>query len=703
MQRLKHTHTLIQILIASLMLSVFSNSYSKVITAQEAINVCQTLDSGTITKDTYDVEGVITGVVRAMHGLKLVNADIICDNGIFYLYRLANIDSLAFEHFYDLRVGDTVVVRTRLENYDSIASSYYGYLISLKKYKNPTPELLAVAHDQKWQMIATDQHKAQQNTLTRIMVIATGILFIILIFWAYSLSKRSEQDYLTKLFNRSGGEAHFNYSINSRIAGYFIILDLDKFKSVNDRYGHDTGDVLLIKFAQTIKKHFPDDITMRMGGDEFAIYIEGIDETTLHKRIDRFFADVVNIKIDSFSELQITSSAGATYYNGSKQDNYDSLYIRADKGLYESKQHKGCCLTLVDQDNEKRSFNFAQWMLIALLSIVPSLGFASASDNLAAQESVINTFEADSICSTLGDREFSEKAYNISGVIIGYRHVLGDSLFLMAELEMGDESLMVYNLADYDSVAFKHDNALGYGDTIVICSRLYRQDNENYASNGYLIANRRYIDPVEKLISENKEAQWMLVIKAEQEKAHTTVNIVLILCAVITITILFVWLINANHTSKHDHLTKVNNRFGGESKIREQLARNTKGYFCLFDIDKFKVINDNLGHTSGDECLAKLAAAAKKQFSGNIVMRLGGDEFAIFIKNIDQKRLEALIEKFFNRVHGIHLKADPNYRVAISMGIARCDGSDCTFDQLYSIADKNLYKSKETRGCNYTL
>ena len=690
-------------LIVATLLSISTSVNAKVITAQEAIGICRSLDDGAITKDVFEVEGVISGVVRAMHGLKLVNADIICDDGIFYLYHLANLDSLKFEHFYDLRVGDTVVVRTRLENFGGVASSYYGYLVSLKKYKNPTPELLAVAHDQKWQMIAADQHRLQQNTLTRILVVATGILFIILVLWAYSLSKRSEQDYLTKLFNRSGGEAHFNYSINSRVAGYFIILDLDKFKSVNDRYGHDTGDELLIKFAQTIRKHFPNDITMRMGGDEFAIYIEGINEETLRERINTFFGDVEKIQIDQYPELHITSSAGATYYDGSKHDNYDSLYIRADKGLYQSKQHMGCCLTLVDKNDDKRSFSFAQWLLIAMLSLMPCLGHANEVMPRPADEPVLNSFQADSICRTLGDRKFSKQAYNIEGVIIGYRHVLGDSLFLMAEIEMGDESLMVYNLADIDSVPFKKGDALGYGDTILIRSRLYHEDDDTYASQGYLLANRRYIDPVEKLISENKEAQWMLVIKAEQEKAHSTVNWVLILCASITIAILFIWLINANYTSKHDHLTKVSNRFGGETKIKAQLAADTKGYFCLMDVDKFKVINDDLGHTTGDECLLKLATAAKKHFSGNIVMRLGGDEFAIFIKNIDQQQLEASLERFFKRVNAIRLKADPTYRIAISMGIARCEGSKCTFDKLYSKADKNLYKSKETKGCSYTL
>lgn len=69
---------------------------------------------------------------------------------------------------------------------------------------------------------------------------------------------------------------------------------MDKFKSVNDKYGHDIGDKVLIAIAVAMKKaQREDDISMRLGGDEFAMYFRNIDtEEDAKLVIERLFSEI---------------------------------------------------------------------------------------------------------------------------------------------------------------------------------------------------------------------------------------------------------------------------------------------------------------------------------------------------------------------------------------------------------------------------
>lgn len=706
---LRRIYTYSQRFILTILLSVLAiqvNADSKhVLNLEEAISICKALEPGTRTEEAFDIEGVITGACRSIVSPGHLNVDMMLGDQVFYLYRLSNIDSLKFEHFHDLRVGDTIVVHSRLENYNNIPSSYFGYITSHKKYVDPSPELFQHNQDNEWQLVMNQQVHQQQTHLTVVLCIATSILFLIMLLWAYTLSVKSEHDYMTKLYNRYGGESRTSFEFNSQKAGYLFILDLDSFKKINDKYGHSTGDRGIILFAQLMQKHFAKDLTMRMGGDEFAIYIEEEKNTleAVQARMKEFFKDVDNIRIEGYPELRISSSVGAAYYNGSKSVHYDEIYKYADEALYSSKQHKGCYLTFNNKATSKTSVSFMP--RIILLAIVSLLSFSSvkAQDEKAIEETILTTFEADSISRLHPKLETSKKDYLIQGVIDGYCHVQHDSIYLRAELEMGDSTFLVYYLADIDSIPFSSHTALGYKDTILIRSRVGMIEGVPWAPYGYLISIQKYRDPVKELITKNKQKEWLLLISAEQRKAHDTVNAIVALCSIIALLALMLWLITSNHKSKTDYMTKISNRYGGELKINNLLLKNTKGYYCVIDVDKFKYVNDHIGHTSGDECLIKLCELMKKHFSGNVIMRLGGDEFALFLKIDNKEKLEATIQEFFDKLSKVRLDADPNYRIAVSVGAAFCSGRSSSIDKLYSEADRNLYKSKEIDGCHLTV
>lgn len=92
----------------------------------------------------------------------------------------------------------------------------------------------------------------------------------------------SEMDLMTGIRNRGSGERKIKETIAQNIPGMFVILDCDKFKSINDTYGHAVGDEVIIAVAKALQGICGEkDILLRLGGDEFAMYIPGmLDDVT---------------------------------------------------------------------------------------------------------------------------------------------------------------------------------------------------------------------------------------------------------------------------------------------------------------------------------------------------------------------------------------------------------------------------------------
>ena len=110
------------------------------------------------------------------------------------------------------------------------------------------------------------------------------ILVLLLVFYIIhnnrirneELRRDAQTDGLTGVLNKRTTEALINEILEQRPheKGTFIILDVDKFKEVNDHYGHAVGDIVLSTLGQTLRNYFREnDIIERIGGDEFVIYM----------------------------------------------------------------------------------------------------------------------------------------------------------------------------------------------------------------------------------------------------------------------------------------------------------------------------------------------------------------------------------------------------------------------------------------------
>lgn len=159
----------------------------------------------------------------------------------------------------------------------------------------------------------------------------------------------SETDLMTGIRNRGSGESAVRNLIAQGNRGMFCLLDADKFKSINDNYGHKTGDMVIKSIANAMKKAFREqDVIMRLGGDEFAAYAVGINgEESGRGIISRFLREIEAIDIPELKGRKVSVSVGITFFEGDTSDNFEKIYKRADRGTYGSKTVEGNAVTFM--------------------------------------------------------------------------------------------------------------------------------------------------------------------------------------------------------------------------------------------------------------------------------------------------------------------------------------------------------------------
>ena len=162
----------------------------------------------------------------------------------------------------------------------------------------------------------------------------------------------AHKDALTGVYNRAGYDSIVEGHTEWTDVG-FLIMDIDKFKLINDNYGHDIGDQMLRRVASILQTTFrEEDYIIRFGGDEFVVLIPGFGPEV---------AEIVQKKIESINVLlenligalpKSSVSAGVAF---SSEGVTKELYTKADKALYEIKSttRRGCRVFKEDSEVSK--------------------------------------------------------------------------------------------------------------------------------------------------------------------------------------------------------------------------------------------------------------------------------------------------------------------------------------------------------------
>ena len=153
------------------------------------------------------------------------------------------------------------------------------------------------------------------------------------------------------------------------------------------------------------------------------------------------------------------------------------------------------------------------------------------------------------------------------------------------------------------------------------------------------------------------------------------------------------------HQAHHDALTGLLNRREFETKVGQGLelySEDTSHALCVMDLDRFKIVNDTVGHTAGDELLKQISTRIKQQLrKSDLVARIGGDEFALFlinVKTIDAQRITEGVLKEIREFQFIW--GGQAFRVGASIGLVDAPPQVSTYETLYHAADTACYMAK---------
>ena len=153
----------------------------------------------------------------------------------------------------------------------------------------------------------------------------------------------AEHDALTDLLNRGSFEKVFEIYENGDQPYALILIDVDTFKSVNDTYGHATGDKILQKVSKLLKNAFRSiDYICRIGGDEFAIVMVEMTSDLQYTICDKINAVNTELAKAEADLPAVSLSVGVAFSD--RENPGESIFKDADKALYKVKENgkNGC-------------------------------------------------------------------------------------------------------------------------------------------------------------------------------------------------------------------------------------------------------------------------------------------------------------------------------------------------------------------------
>ena len=189
--------------------------------------------------------------------------------------------------------------------------------------------------------------------LVILIVMSAGIALVVHTEGIYSkkmnkrLKNEADYDALTNAYSRRRGVEELANAYSSFVKGSqnptLMMFDLDRFKLINDNFGHDIGDVVLRRTVEAINEIIKDtDIIIRWGGDEFIGVFYGLNKEEAREIAQRILDKINSIEIPvKTSEIddivKIEMSIGVTYFSKSDRQASDAVK-RADDAMYESKE-----------------------------------------------------------------------------------------------------------------------------------------------------------------------------------------------------------------------------------------------------------------------------------------------------------------------------------------------------------------------------
>jgi diguanylate cyclase (GGDEF)-like protein len=156
------------------------------------------------------------------------------------------------------------------------------------------------------------------------------------------LENLSFKDSLTRSYNHRGfhrfAQPHFESSLAQGLTPAVIYGDVDYLKLINDTYGHENGDIIIVAASELLNEMFPNEIVARIGGDEFIVFIKDFSSYR-QSRLNEDLTALMNIKSKELNKAFIfRMSFGFCIYDGLKHHSLEDMIREADNLLYETRK-----------------------------------------------------------------------------------------------------------------------------------------------------------------------------------------------------------------------------------------------------------------------------------------------------------------------------------------------------------------------------
>jgi diguanylate cyclase (GGDEF)-like protein len=492
---------------------------------------------------------------------------------------------------------------------------------------------------------------------------------------------RAEHDSLTGLRNHGAFQRELGEWIEAGEPFSLLMLDLDAFKAYNDTHGHPAGDALLARIAEAMRGGIREgDRVYRYGGDEFAILLPRVGPGEARDVAGRVRAAVACLT-ESAGPL-VTVSVGLARFPDDARTK-DVLVAAADRGLY-----------LAKPPNRSRAASDEQNRDLYL----------AALDETAF--TLLERLEPHLLL-----RAIIERAAVMVGVPHGY-------LYLLEDDGRGGSDLVVRVATglfeDYEGYRLPHDTGAGWAVVRTGQAQLV-DDYDTYVGRAPDLAYGRFGAVCAVPLTSGGEVLGVLgLASGDPDRPFTERE----LAALVRFAQLAsIALDNARlferaqsevlsraHAALHDLLTGLPNRTLLLNRLAELLevprgerARPKRRVgMILLDLDRFKVVNESLGHAAGDLLLVEVGRRLQRAArSTDTVARLGSDEFGVLLGPVRSAR-EA--ERVATRIE--RLLAEPfdldgrDLSVGVSVGLAIGSVGDTAAGDLLKEAEIALHRAK---------
>ena len=482
---------------------------------------------------------------------------------------------------------------------------------------------------------------------------------------------RADQDALTGLRNHGAFQRELSELLQETGADHpfaTLMLDLDAFKTFNDSRGHPAGDALLAAIAQAMAAATREgDLLYRYGGDEFAAILPGADRVAAHDVADRIRAAVAGATLEA-SGLHITVSAGVACFPDDGRTK-DALVAVADRAMYLAKTAARVNETPASSDDP---------YLRALDET--TLALLDRRDSAILLETILTR-----ACALLGTPHGYIHIVEPDGRGLEVRHGSGAfSRFVGDHLEI-DEGVggrvvgtgMPFAIDDYDTFEQRaSDVPIGILGAVVGVPLNSGDDVVGVIGLASGTSGRpfraREIDALSRF------AQLASIVLDNARLVD-----------------------DAQRGALYDPTTGLPNRELLTDRIAHALASASPDEadpiaVIMLDLDRFKVINESVGHVVGDRLLLavgqRLAASLRP---GDTVARFGGDEFGIILDHVsDVDEARQIAHRLGQELRAPFPLNGRDWFITASVGIAIGRPGRSTPDELLREAEIAMVRAK---------